>query len=154
MIAANGVAEGELPEGLRWSERLAAGRRHVVEIVGKVWLYILAGIAIGAGIHGYVPQDLLAGIMGREAWWAVPLAVLIGVPMYTNAAGIIPVVEALLAKGAALGTVLAFMMSVIALSLPEFIILRRVLTVKLIAVFAGVVAVGILLVGYVFNWVL
>jgi uncharacterized protein len=154
MIQANGVAEQEVPEGMRWSERLSAGKRHVIEIVGKVWPYILAGIAIGAGIHGYVPQDFLASIMGRDAWWAVPVAVLIGVPMYTNAAGIIPVVEALLAKGAALGTVLAFMMSVIALSLPEFIILRRVLSVKLIAVFAGVVATGILLVGYVFNLVL
>jgi hypothetical protein len=154
MIQANGVAELEVPEGMRWSERLAAGRHHVIEIVGKVWPYILAGIAIGAGIHGYVPQDFMAAIMGRDAWWAVPVAVLIGVPMYTNAAGIIPVVEALLAKGAALGTVLAFMMAVIALSLPEFIILRRVLSVKLLAVFAGVVTAGILLVGYVFNWIL
>ncbi|RLJ63511.1 permease [Sulfurisoma sediminicola] len=154
MIQANGVAEQEVPAGMRWSERLASGKRHMFEIVGKVWPYILAGIAIGAAIHGYVPQDFLAAIMGRDAWWAVPVAVLIGVPMYTNAAGIIPVVEALLAKGAALGTVLAFMMAVIALSLPEFIILRRVLSVKLIAVFAGVVATGILLVGYVFNLVL
>jgi uncharacterized membrane protein YraQ (UPF0718 family) len=126
----------------------------VREIVGRVWPYILAGIAIGAGIHGYVPQDFMASFMGREAWWAVPLAVLIGVPMYTNAAGVIPVVEALLAKGAALGTVLAFMMSVIALSLPEVVILRKVLKPRLIATFVGVVAVGILLVGYAFNFVL
>ncbi|MCZ7656033.1 MAG: permease [Rhodocyclaceae bacterium] len=105
-------------------------------------------------MHGYVPEDFMASIMGRDAWWSVPAAVLLGVPMYTNAAGIIPVVEALLAKGAALGTVLAFMMSVIALSLPEFIILRKVLKVKLIAIFAGVVASGILLVGFVFNAVL
>ncbi len=137
--------------GMIWPERLAAGRHHVKKIVGKVWPYVLAGIAVGALIHGYVPQDFLASMMGREAWWAVPAAVLIGVPMYASAAGIIPVVEALLAKGAALGTVLAFMMSVIALSLPEFIILRKVLKVRLIAVFAGVVASGILLVGYVFN---
>jgi uncharacterized membrane protein YraQ (UPF0718 family) len=155
MIAADGVAGPEIPEGMSWAERLAAGRHHVGQIVGKVWPYILAGIAIGAGIHGYVPQDFMASIMGKDApWWSVPAAVLIGVPMYTNAAGIIPVVEALLAKGAALGTVLAFMMAVIALSLPEFIILRKVLKVKLIAVFAGVVASGILLVGYVFNFVL
>jgi hypothetical protein len=135
-------------------ERLQAGGRHVREIVGKVWPYVLAGIALGAGIHGYVPADFLASIMGREAWWAVPVAVVIGVPMYTNAAGIVPVVEALIGKGAALGTVLAFMMSVIALSAPEMIILRKVLKPRLIATFAGVVASGILLVGYVFNLVL
>ncbi|WP_256584366.1 permease [Pseudomonas sp. Irchel 3F6] len=124
------------------------------EIVGKVWPYILGGIAIGAGIHGYVPEDFMASFMGKEAWWSVPLAVLIGIPMYTNAAGMIPIVQALLAKGAALGTLLAFMMSVIALSLPEMVILRKVLKVRLIATFIGVVAVGILIVGYVFNFAL
>lgn len=136
------------------SERVDAGFASLREIVGKVWPYILAGIAIGAGIHGYVPQEFMASFMGREAWWSVPLAVLIGVPMYTNAAGVIPIVQALLAKGAALGTVLAFMMSVIALSLPEMVILRKVLKARLIATFIGVVATGILIVGYVFNLVL
>ncbi len=135
-------------------ERLDAGFASVREIVGKVWPYILGGIAIGAGIHGYVPQDFMASFMGKDVWWAVPLAVVIGVPMYTNAAGVIPVVQALLAKGAALGTVLAFMMSVIALSLPEMVILRKVLKIRLIATFVGVVATGILIVGYVFNAVL
>jgi hypothetical protein len=139
---------------LTWPERIDAGLASVREIVGRVWPYILAGIAVGAGIHGYVPQDFMASFMGRDAWWAVPLAVLIGVPMYANAAGVIPVVEALLAKGAALGTVLAFMMSVIALSLPEVVILRKVLKPRLIAAFVGVVAAGILVVGYVFNLVL
>jgi uncharacterized membrane protein YraQ (UPF0718 family) len=140
---------------LSWAERIDAGVSHVREIVGKVWPYILAGIALGAGIHGYVPEDFMASIMGADApWWSVPAVVVIGVPMYTNAAGIIPVVEALIGKGAALGTVLAFMMSVIALSLPEMIILRKVLKVPLIATFAGVVALGILMVGYVFNAVL
>ncbi len=134
-----------------WSERLKIGREAVREIVGKVWPYVVAGIAVGAGIHGYVPQNFMAHIMGKGAWWSVPLAVLIGVPMYSNAAGIIPVVQALLGKGAALGTVLAFMMSVIGLSLPETIILRKVLRPQLIAVFVGVVATGILLVGYLFN---
>jgi hypothetical protein len=138
-----------------WAERIDAGLAHVKDIVGKVWPYILVGIAVGAGIHGYVPQDFLASIMGKDApWWSVPVAVLIGVPMYTNAAGIIPIVEALIGKGAALGTVLAFMMSVIALSLPEMIILRKVLKLPLIATFAGIVALGILLVGFVFNAVL
>ena len=121
------------------------------DIVGKVWPYVLAGIAVGAGIHGYVPENFMASIMGKGAWWSVPLAVLIGIPMYSNAAGIIPVVQALLGKGAALGTVLAFMMAVIGLSLPEMIILRKVLKPTLIAVFVGVVGTGILVVGYLFN---
>jgi uncharacterized membrane protein YraQ (UPF0718 family) len=139
---------------LTLSDRIQVGFASVREIVGKVWPYILAGIAIGAGIHGYVPEDFMASFMGKDVWWAVPVSVLIGVPMYTNAAGIIPIVEALLAKGAALGTVLAFMMSVIALSLPEMVILRKVLKPRLIATFIGVVATGIILVGYVFNAVL
>jgi uncharacterized membrane protein YraQ (UPF0718 family) len=138
-------------EELDWPARLRAGVGAVKDIVGRVWLYVLLGIAVGAGIHGYVPENFMASIMGKGAWWSVPLAVLIGVPMYSNAAGIIPVVQALLGKGAALGTVLAFTMSVIALSLPEAIILRKVLKPRLIAVFFGVVAVGILLVGYLFN---
>jgi uncharacterized protein len=142
-------------ETLGWVARFEAGWAHVKQIVGKVWPYILVGIALGAGIHGYVPEDFMASFMGKDApWWSVPAAVLLGVPMYTNAAGIIPIVEALIGKGAALGTVLAFMMAVIALSAPEMIILRKVLKLPLIATFAGVVATGILLVGYVFNAVL
>jgi uncharacterized protein len=132
-------------------DRLKAGLASVTDIVGKVWPWMLAGIGAGALIHGYAPADTLAAIMGRDAWWSVPAAVVIGIPMYSNAAGIIPVVEALLGKGAALGTVLAFMMSVIALSLPEMIILRKVLTLRLLAVFVGVVGAGILGVGFLFN---
>jgi len=132
-------------------ERIEGGMASVRDIVGRVWPYILAGIAIGAAIHGWVPEDFMASIMGKQVWWSVPLAVLIGVPMYTNAAGVIPIVQALLAKGAALGTVLAFMMSVIALSLPEMIILRKVLKLRLIVTFGAIVATGILLVGFVFN---
>lgn len=146
------VAAAVGDNGMTLQERIAAGLASVREIVGKVWPYILAGIGIGAAIHGWVPQDFMASIMGKDApWWSVPVAVAIGVPMYTNAAGVIPIVQALLAKGAALGTVLAFMMSVIALSLPEMIILRKVLKVRLIATFIGVVATGILIVGFVFN---
>jgi uncharacterized membrane protein YraQ (UPF0718 family) len=141
-------------DALTWPGRVAAGREAVRDIVGRVWPYVLGGIAVGAGIHGYVPQDFMASFMGRDAWWSVPLAVLVGIPLYSNAAGIIPIVQALLAKGAALGTVLAFMMSVIALSLPEMVILRKVLTVRLIAVFVAVVGSGILVVGYLFNFVL
>jgi hypothetical protein len=139
------------PEEMTSHQRLQAGATAVKDIVGRVWLWIILGIAVGALIHGFVPEDLLAAILGRGAWWSVPVAVSLGVPMYSNAAGIIPVVEALLGKGAALGTVLAFMMSVIALSLPELIILRKVLSLRLIAVFVGVVASGIIAVGFLFN---
>ncbi len=141
-------------EKVAFSQRLTAGSLAVKDVVGKVWVYILLGIGVGAFIHGYVPENFMASFMGKEAWWSVPLAVLIGIPMYSSAAGIIPVVQALLAKGAALGTALAFMMSVVALSLPEMIILRKVLTVRLIGVFISIVASGILLVGLIFNLVL
>jgi uncharacterized membrane protein YraQ (UPF0718 family) len=132
-------------------DRVQCGLGAVKDVVGKVWKWIVLGIAVGAGIHGYVPEGYLASIMGKGAWWSVPIAVLIGVPMYSNAAGMIPIVQALLSKGAALGTVLAFMMSVIALSLPEIIILRKVLKIRLIVTFVAVVAMGILIVGYLFN---
>jgi uncharacterized protein len=146
---------GDLPqEKLTLVDRLREGVAQVREIVGKVWIWVLVGIGIGALIHGYVPQALMLQIMGGEAWWSVPAAVVVGVPMYTNAAGVIPIVEALLGKGAALGTTLAFMMSVIALSLPEMIILKQVLTYRLIAIFVAVVATGILATGYLFNFLL
>lgn len=142
----------ELPdEQITIVDRIQAGIDAVKDIVGRVWLWIISGIAMGALIHGYVPADLMVKIMGADAWWSVPAAVVLGIPMYSNAAGIIPVVEALLGKGAALGTTLAFMMSVIALSLPEMIILRKVLSMKLIAVFVAVVGTGILAVGFMFN---
>ena len=147
-------ATGPARESLTWDERFSQGLAAVKDIVGKVWPYVLAGIVVGAGIHGWVPENFMASIMDKGAWWSGPLAVLIGVPMYSNAAGIIPVVHALLEKGAALGTVLAFMMSVIALSLPEMIILRKVLRPALIATFVGVVAAGIIVVGYLFNWLI
>ncbi len=141
-------------EKLTWNDRIIYGWDAVKEIIGRVWIYVIIGIAVGAGIHGFVPEGVMASIMGKGSWWSVPLSVAIGVPMYSNAAGVIPVVEALLGKGAALGSVLAFMMSVIALSLPEMVILRKVLKPKLIAVFVGVVAIGILFVGYLFNMIL
>lgn len=136
-----------------FASRIDMGLSSVKEIVGKVWLYILLGIAVGAGAHGYVPADFMASLMGKDVWYAVPLSVLIGIPMYSNAAGIVPIVSVLLEKGAALGTSLAFMMSVIALSLPEMIILKKVLKLPLIASFVAVVGIGIMLVGYLFNWV-
>jgi uncharacterized membrane protein YraQ (UPF0718 family) len=135
-------------------ERVRYGLEAVKDIVGKVWKWVVLGIAVGAAIHGYVPEGYLASIMGKSAWWSVPIAVAIGIPMYSNAAGMIPIVQALLGKGAALGTVLAFMMSVIALSLPEVLILRKVLKVRLIATFVAVVGCGILFVGYLFNLII
>ncbi|MGC9152063.1 MAG: permease [Microbacter sp.] len=133
--------------------RVQIGWGAVKEIVGKVWLYVAVGIAIGAGAHGYVPQGFMVSLMGNSTWYSVPLSVLIGIPLYSNAAGIVPIVSVLIEKGAALGTSLAFMMSVIALSLPEMIILRKVLKLPLIVTFIGVVGVGIMIVGYLFNWI-
>jgi len=140
-----------IEERLTWSDRIERAAQGAREIVGKVWLFVIIGIGIGAFIHGFVPEDALTDIMGAGAWWSVPAAALLGIPLYSNAAGIIPIVSALLDKGAALGTVLSFMMAVVALSVPELIILRRVLKPQLIAIFVGVVAAGIILTGYLFN---
>ncbi len=137
-----------------WSQRFQTAWESTKEIVGKVWLYVVIGIAIGAGIHGYVPQDAMAQILGKNAWWSVPAGVLLGVPLYSSAAGIIPVVHALMEKGAALGTVLAFMMSVVGLSLPEMVILRRVLKPQMLAIFIAILTVAIIFTGYLFNLVL
>lgn len=139
---------------LTWQDRILQAWESVKEIVGKVWLYVVVGIAVGAGIHGYVPEDALASIMGKQAWWSVPAAVVLGLPLYSNAAGIIPVVSALMEKGASLGTVLTFMMSVVGLSLPEAVILRRVLKMPLLITFFCIIAVAIVFTGYLFNWIL
>lgn len=141
-------------EKLTWTDRIERAWESVKEIVGRVWLYVVIGIAIGAGIHGFVPEDALASILGEGAWWSVPLAVLIGVPLYSNAAGIVPIVGALIEKGASVGTSLAFMMSVIGLSLPEAVILKRVLKMPLLVTFFTVIAIAIMLIGYMFNWIL
>ena len=135
-------------------DRMQNGYSTVKDIVGKIWPYILLGIAVGAGAHGYVPEDFLGSLLGKDNWYGVPLAILLGVPMYSNAAGVIPIVSVLIEKGVSLGTALAFMMSVIALSLPEIIILKKVLKWQLIAVFVGIVAVGIIIVGFIFNYVM
>jgi len=140
---------------LTWDERFGRGREAVKEIVEKVWLYVLIGIGIGAGIHGYVPTDAMAAYMGKDAaWWSVPLVVLVALPLYSNAAGMAPILLALVEKGAALGTALAFMMAVVGVSLPETILLRRVLKPQLIAIFIGVVTVAIIITGYLFNLIL
>lgn len=140
----------DLPN-MKWPDRFSYAKNYTWDIIKKVWPYILIGIGLGALIHGYVPTDFLAKYAGAGKWYAVPFAVLIGIPLYSNAAGIIPLVGALTEKGVAMGTTLAFMMSVTALSLPEFMILKRVMKVKLIAIFALTVGAGILLTGYLFN---
>lgn len=140
-------------EKLSFVGRFKFGFEAVREIVGKVWIYVALGIAVGAGAHGFVPQDFMAALMGKSAWYSVPLSVLIGVPLYSNAAGIIPIVSVLIEKGASLGTALAFMMAVIGLSLPEMIILRKVLKLPLIFTFIAIVASGIMVVGFLFNWI-
>ena len=143
----------EEEERITFSQRISMGYNAVKEIVGKVWLYVALGILVGAGAHGYVPEEFMASLMGKSAWYSVPLSVLIGIPLYSNAAGIVPIVAVLLEKGASLGTALAFMMSVIALSLPEMIILRKVLKMPLILTFIAIVGGGIMVVGFLFNWI-
>ncbi|MCU0372117.1 MAG: permease [Ignavibacteria bacterium] len=140
-------------EKIRFSDRIESGYIAVKDIVGKVWLYIVIGVGIGAGAHGYVPEDFMAGLMGKDAWWSVPVSVLIGIPLYSNAAGIIPIVSVLIEKGASLGTALAFMMAVIGLSLPEAVILKKVLKLPMLFIFFGIVGAGIIIVGYIFNLV-
>ena len=141
-------------EKLEVKTRIKFGYTAVKDIVGKVWVYIIIGVGIGAGMHGYVPENFMVSIMDKSNWYSVPLSVLVGVPLYSNAAGIIPIVSVLIEKGVPLGTALAFMMSTIGLSLPEIIILKKVLKWPLIATFVGIVATGILIVGFFFNWVL
>lgn len=147
-----GEGDGE-EEKIAFSQRISMGYDAVKEIVGKVWLYVALGILVGAGAHGYVPEEFMASLMGKSAWYSVPLSVLIGIPLYSNAAGIVPIVSVLIEKGASLGTALAFMMSVIALSLPEMIILRKVLKLPLILSFIAIVGGGIMIVGFLFNWI-
>ncbi len=148
--------EGQEENGERYSfsDRIAMGLSAVKEIVGKVWIYVVAGIAIGAAAHGYVPESFMTNLMGKSAWYSVPLSILIGVPLYSNAAGIIPIVSVFIEKGVPLGTALAFMMAVIGLSLPEMVILRKVLKVKMLVIFAAIVATGIMIVGFIFNTIM
>jgi hypothetical protein len=142
-----------MEENPKFDQRIVMAFDSVKEIVGKIWIFILLGIGVGSAIHGFVPENYLASFMGKDSWYAVPLSVLIGIPLYSNAAGVIPIVQSLMAKGASLGTSLAFMMAVIGLSLPEMIILRKVLKIQMIFIFIGILAVGIIAVGYLFNFI-
>jgi len=141
-------------EKIPFADRISMGIKSVKEIVGKIWIFIVIGVGVGAAAHGYIPEDFMGNVLGKENWYAVPLAILLGIPLYSNAAGIIPIVSVLIEKGVSLGTALAFMMSVIALSLPEIIILKKVLKLPLIFIFIGIVAAGILLVGFIFNFIM
>jgi len=145
----NGLQE----EKLSFVNRINLGYDAVKEIVGKVWIYVALGILVGAGAHGYVPEEFMAALMDKSAWYSIPLTILIGIPLYSNAAGIVPIVSVLIEKGASLGTALAFMMAVIGLSLPEMVILRKVLKLPLIFTFIGIVGFGIMIVGYLFNYI-
>jgi len=148
------LANSEMDEDrISFDIRIRMGFEAVKEIVGKVWLYVMLGIAIGAGVHGFVPENFMASLMGKSTWYSVPLSILIGIPLYSNAAGIVPIVSVLIEKGASLGTALAFMMSVIGLSLPEMVILRKVLKIPLILTFIGIVGCGIMVVGFLFNFI-
>ena len=144
-----GFEEGKIT----FQDRIESGYIALKDIVGKVWIYIIIGVGVGSLAHGYVPEDFMAGLMGKSVWWSVPLSVLIGIPLYSNAAGIIPIVSVLIEKGASLGTALAFMMAVIGLSLPEAIILKKVLKLPMIFIFFGIVGAGIMVVGYIFNFI-
>lgn len=137
-----------------WQDRTKFAKRYTLWIIKKVWLYIIIGVGLGALIHGYVPTDFLVNIAGKDKWYAVPVATLLGIPLYSNAAGTIPLVQVLTEKGVAMGTALAFMMAVTGLSLPEFLILKRVMKLKLILIFAGIVGLGIIFTGYLFNIIL
>jgi len=153
-VLKNSIDARDKVKKMNWSERLSYAKKYTWDIVKKVWIYILIGIGLGAWIHGYVPTDFLATYAGADKWYAVPLAVLMGIPLYSNAGGIIPLISALTEKGVAMGTTLAFMMAVTALSLPEFMILKKVMKTKLILIFAGVVGTGIMFTGFLFNLIL
>jgi hypothetical protein len=153
-VFAGNTAGTEIVTGMDWNQRLVYAKEYTVDILKKVWPYIIIGVGLGAWIHGYVPVDFLAKYAGRDKWYAVPFAVLIGLPLYSNAAGVIPLVSALTEKGVSMGTTLAFMMAVTGLSLPEFMILKTVMKTRLIVIFAGIVGIGIVFTGYLFNLII
>lgn len=154
LVLKNGKNMTLQSSSLSWKKRIEYAKKYTLGIIKKVWVYIIIGVGIGAFIHGYVPTDFLARYASSGNWYAVPLAVFIGIPLYFNSAGIIPLVGVLTEKGVAMGTSLTFMMAVTGLSLPEFMILKKVMKTKLIIIFASIVGTGIVLTGYLFNFIL
>ncbi|KGK92054.1 permease [Desulfosporosinus sp. HMP52] len=138
-------------EELTTGERMEYARDQVLEIIKKVWLYILIGVGIGAAIHNWIPENIISAVLGQDKWYSVLLATLVGVPMYADIFGTLPIAEALVLKGVGIGTALSFMMAVTALSLPSMILLKKVVKLRLLAIFAGIVTLGILIIGYFFN---
>ncbi|MCL6571320.1 MAG: permease [Bacillus sp. (in: Bacteria)] len=143
--------QGTEQEKLTISDRFDYSKNQVLDIIEKVWLYILIGVGIGAAIHNWIPESIITGLLGQDKWYSVLVAMIVGIPMYADIFGTLPIAEALVAKGVGIGTALAFMMSVTALSLPSIIMLKKVVKTKLLVVFVGVVAIGILIIGYLFN---
>ncbi|MDK2868190.1 MAG: uncharacterized protein PWP51_1064 [Clostridiales bacterium] len=142
----------DLPEeSLTTADRLNFAKQQVLDIIKKVWLYILIGVGIGAAIHNWIPANVISAVLGQDKWYSVPLATIVGVPMYADIFGTLPIAEALVLKGVGIGTALAFMMAVTALSLPSMILLKNVVKTKLLVIFAGIVTVGILIIGFAFN---
>jgi len=149
-VYSNKVLDGEQAE-LTVRDRVDFSREQVISIIKKVWLYILIGVGIGAAIHNWIPQNIISAVLGQDKWYSVLLATIVGVPMYADIFGTLPIAEALVSKGVGIGTALSFMMAVTALSLPSIIMLKNVVKTKLLAVFVGVVTLGILIIGYFFN---
>ncbi|BCD67151.1 permease [Nitratiruptor sp. YY09-18] len=147
-------AEAFEAEPLPLKDRTIEAWYHTMDLLKKIWLYVVIAVTIGGFIHGYVPTDFIVQLAGKDAWYAVPLATLLGVPMYSNAAGVLPLIEVLVNKGMSLGTALSFMMAITALSLPEAMILKKIMSTKLLFIFFGVVSIGIMVIGYLFNWIL
>ena len=146
----NKVVEVE-QEVMTTRDRIDYSRNQVLDIIKKVWLYIIIGVGIGAAIHNWIPENIISAVLGQDKWYSVLLATLVGIPMYADIFGTLPIAEALVLKGVGVGTVLSFMMAVTALSLPSIIMLKKVVKTKLLAIFVGIVTVGILIIGYVFN---
>ncbi|WP_187646933.1 permease [Nitrosophilus labii] len=147
----------DLPEceiKIGFKERVIDSWLYTKDILKKVWIYVVMGISLGAFIHGYVPTDFIIKYAGNKEWYSVIVATILGIPMYSNAAGVMPLIEVLVDKGMSMGTALSFMMAITALSLPEAMILKRILSLKLILIFFGTVGIGIIIIGYIFNWIL
>lgn len=149
-VYGNKLREIELEE-MTTKDRINFSKEQVIDIIKKVWLYIIIGVGIGAAIHNWIPESVISALLGQDKWYSVLLATAVGVPMYADIFGTLPIAEALVSKGVGIGTALSFMMAVTALSLPSMILLKKVVKTKLLVIFAGIVTTGILIIGYTFN---